>query len=1426
MVNLIASQGCLFDLQTVLDYGQSIFGVAQELTKSLIEHRPITTKLLSSQMNRHFHGSAAQGKWLWKDAYEAVEVALILYLRQKGISENPLEQLQRLESLCPTHTRRTSEQIQLQQFSTPLPLAYLVALAGQITLHDLILEPSAGTGILAQFAKLQGASLMLNELAPDRAKILRRLFPGTPLFCVNAEQINDYLAGKTQPSVVLMNPPFSSSPKVSDRSPDATPRHINSALQKLCDGGRLVTITANWFSPNNPTWHKTFVKWQEFARVVLSVGVNGKAYAKHGTTIETRITVIDKVPTDKNGDIPCIRETLDLPELLALIEQLPGRSSLTLPQASLWQSAPVKATAAIATKVVKRSLRTSVVEAQPSAEIPDVVVLEYQVIEWTANEGLKDTLYETYRPQRIRIKDALPHPSLLCESAALALVSPPAPTYKPHLPQNIVSQGLLSEAQLESVIYAGQAHSEFLSGSYLVDDSWDNITVAAQGEENAVQFRRGWFLGDGTGAGKGRQCAGIILDNWCQGRRKTIWVSKSAALIEDARRDWCALGGTERDIIDLSNIKLGEPIPFTQGILFCTYSTVRSQKNGKSRLKQIVEWAGKDMTGVIAFDECHSMGNAMAVEGTLGMVAASQQGIVGLRLQNALPSARVIYVSATGATKVSNLSYANRLGLWQTGDFPFTNREDFVESISSGGIAAMEVVARDLKALGLYLARSLSFEGVEYDTLEIELTPTQERSYDSYADAFQVIHNNLEKALEACNIIGAKTYNRMAKMSALSQFESHKQRFFNHLLTGMKCPQLIRAIEQDIAQGHAVIVQIVSTNEELLKRRLNEVPAEEWKDLNLDLTPREYVMDYLLSAFPVHLHEIYSSSEGEERSEPAFDADGSPIVSAEAVALRDALVDRLASLDPIPGALEQLLWHFGHKQVAEVTGRSKRVLKDDSGRLFVDSRGAGANIAESTAFMADEKQILIFSDAGGTGRSYHADLNAQNRKRRSHYLLEAGWRADNAIQGLGRSHRTNQASPPVFRPVTTNVRGERRFISTIARRLDSLGALTRGQRQTGGNGIFDTKDNLESQYAEYALYELFKQIFQGRFAEVPLGTFEQMTGLSLTSHEGGMKIDLPPLRQFLNRLLALRIKMQNVIFERFELLLSQQIETAIANGIYEMGVETLRAERFTVESCESVYTHPQTGSVTNYLKIERVQRNNIRTADQMLEFAGKYQGRLMVNKKSGHAAVSIPTHSIFDEQGGVIPRVLLVRSQKETRVPVQSLESSTWKQVPTEVFIAAWSKEVDALPRFTTDYLHLVTGILLPIWKILPQHSSRVFRLQTSDGEKVLGRVVNANDIQTVREQLGLRNQLLSPAELVKLVLDEKYSQQLPGGITLRRSFIAGEPRIELVDALSLADQLVAAGCFTEIISWRKRVFVPTGDRAAAVLAAVIEILG
>src|SRR3546814_9582534 len=105
-------------------------------------------------------------------------------------------------------------------------------------------------------------------------------------------------------------------------------------------------------------------------------------------------------------------------------------------------------------------------------------------------------------------------------------------------------------------------------------------------------------------------------------------------------------------------------------------------------------------------------------------------------------SSDLVYVSATGATTVQNLAYAQRLGLWGGADFPFASRSEFVAAIEEGGVAAMEVLARDLKALGLYASRSLSFDGVEYELLEHRLTEEQRRIYDSYAGALQVIHNN------------------------------------------------------------------------------------------------------------------------------------------------------------------------------------------------------------------------------------------------------------------------------------------------------------------------------------------------------------------------------------------------------------------------------------------------------------------------------------------------------------------------------------------------------------------------------------------------------------------------------------------------------------------------------------------------------------
>ena len=162
---------------------------------------------------------------------------------------------------------------------------------------------------------------------------------------------------------------------------------------------------------------------------------------------------------------------------------------------------------------------------------------------------------------------------------------------------------------------------------------------------------------------------------------------------------------------------------------------------------------------------------------------------------------------------------------------------------------------------------------------------------------------------------------------------------------------------------------IVSTNEALLDLAvLPEIPTSEWADLSIDITPREYVLEYLQHSFPTLLFELYSDEDGNLYSRPAYDTDSNPVISREAVDRRDRMIEHLASLPPVQGALDQILHRFGTDLVAEVTGRSRRIVKRED-RLCVETRPASANFAETAAFMDDDKRILVFSDAGGTGRS-------------------------------------------------------------------------------------------------------------------------------------------------------------------------------------------------------------------------------------------------------------------------------------------------------------------------------------------------------------------------------------------------------------------------------------------------------------------------
>ena len=573
----------------------AIIAAAHQLLTLLERGQRIDNANLRIAMETAFEASDTSGAWDWKTAYEACEGVTVLFLRKygralfrkAGTPAARLSALSKITGLLPTHTRRSEEAQALQQFSTPIPLGLAAIAAAAITPHDIVLEPSAGTGLLAILAEISGGSLLLNELAETRADLLGQLFPALAVTRCDAAQIDDHLPACAVPSVIVMNPPFSVMANVSGRVADAAARHVASALTRLADGGRLVTITGANFGPEQPAWRDTFARLQERGRVVFTAAIHGSVYAKHGTSIETRLTVIDKLPAEDPATFPGSAGLApDVATLLAWIEaQIPPRLPVALPDIAppVSGSAPRTVRGYLARTATERPAARSTMD-------PQGVELAYDTMDWTPPEGahLTDAIYEEYGLQSIRIASSQAHPTKLVQSAAMASVAPPKPAYRPMLPANITD--LLSDAQLETVIYAGEAHSDFLAGSWTVDATCDLVQAAKLDAENAVRFRRGFMLGDGTGAGKGRQSAGIILDNWLRGRRKAVWISKSDKLIEDAQRDWSALGMERLLVTPLSRFPQGRPITLSEGVLFATYATLRSDDRGEkvSRVRQIV----------------------------------------------------------------------------------------------------------------------------------------------------------------------------------------------------------------------------------------------------------------------------------------------------------------------------------------------------------------------------------------------------------------------------------------------------------------------------------------------------------------------------------------------------------------------------------------------------------------------------------------------------------------------------------------------------------------------------------------------------------------------------------------------------------------------------------------------------------------------
>lgn len=1455
--------------------------VANFVEEKLQKGEKFTSDMLFKKTGEIYDGSLADNTFTVKDAYDAMELGINQYIL--NMKEEPtLDKMFEIIDKIPTQTKRTEGMDNYQQFSTPPTLAYLANYAANINSNDIMLEPSAGIGGIATFAKKSGAKVIVNELDPRRMAILKNM-PFDDFYSEDAEQINNILGGDIEPSVVVMNPPFSSSTTRNMKGAKIGAKHIEEALKMLKTDGRLVAITGKTMADDAPAFRNWWNDIKKKYNVVANIGISGKNFNKYGTNFGIQMMVIDNNGATKNTITDYVEDLHDLQSILGGIRN----ERPILDYSANEQRATTTTRKEIATTRTKgsvgggtvsdtssgidteqssnkgrvpkrRDVETKVLRNDGSggntvnqrADKPNELDDERRLdgrrkprgndelqdtggtdksdsVEHSVQSGyggnekngglrqngvrvqrlkkkeLTDNVFEEYKVAPLKVKNAKPHPAKLSESAAMSAVKAPDITYKPHIDQKLIDEGTLSSAQLEVVSRAGQCHSQTLPN----------------GET------RGFFCGDGTGVGKGRTVAGIILDNFNQGRKKAIWISKGHDLLKDTLDYTKDVFGRNDMVVEFNGGKKADSsLKSDDTILYLTYNKLSQGWNKEnSNFEKIVSWLGKDFDGVIAFDEAHMMSNAGGKVTNRGKVKPSETALAGIELQKLLPKAKVIYMSATGATEVENLQYAARLGLWGEGT-AFPNEKEFISQIKGGGISAMEMLAQDLKMEGVYLSRNISYEDVTYDKLTHKLTKEQKKMYNTVAKAWQIVFQNLNEALKETH----QSSDGTARGQVYGKFWSSNQRFFNQILVSMQTPSVIKDIEKQLAKGKSCIIQLTSTNEAQGKRELARLYEEGLTLDDYDVSPKQMLMEYVEKSFPVQQYEEYKDEKGNVKSKPVYNSKGEPVLNREAVRKRDTLLDQLGSMKAPSSPIDMIINAFGTDLVAENTGRSSRVINVD-GKNVQQRLSNNTRSADVEAFQNGKKRIMIFSEAGGTGKSYHASKAAKNQQQRVHYLLEAGWKASTAVQGFGRSHRSNQVSAPIFKLVTTDLKGQSRFISTIAKRLAQLGSLTKGQRQAGSQGMFSEDDNLENAFSATVLKSYITALAKGGINDITNGKeIISKLGLNVYSSDGSINQnsdDLTSINKFLNRILSLEYDEQNKVFDEFDSQLKMATAEAEQNGTLDKGMENYKADKVSVKETKTVHTDKLSGAETLYYSLvadKKIKKNEFSDIQSdSPRFKGFYQ-----NKANGGVRAITQIANKTDSNGNVVSRFKAEGQEYGKTVYLSEQQvSQRWNKIDNETAKALWNKRLAELPEYRQENVHLISGAVLPVWDKLPETNIKVYRILTDNGDVLIGRVISENAIDSILRRLGA-NRTKDKVDVSSVINSIKNGDvvYLENGWSLKQRKVANEQRIELTGPrFENYEFIKKLGVFSERISFQTRFFIPTKTNTENIIKELLQ---
>ena len=238
-----------------------------------------------------------------KNIMTSAHIAQVANKANNKFAKEIFEKIKLLYNLQPTISMRSSNRIALQQYSTPLPMAFVAdmfATGAKAPLFFNVFEPTAGNGMLV-FA-IPSSQVHVNEIDENRLDNLR----GQEFRQVTTQDATQPFAGDRKYNAIITNPPFGST-EAKDYDgysiSGLAPQIALNALDKMKDNGKAVIIIGGKqeFAPNGAIKNdKPFLAYlYNHYNVKGVIDMDGSLYAKQGTTFPTRMILIDGRRTEE-----------------------------------------------------------------------------------------------------------------------------------------------------------------------------------------------------------------------------------------------------------------------------------------------------------------------------------------------------------------------------------------------------------------------------------------------------------------------------------------------------------------------------------------------------------------------------------------------------------------------------------------------------------------------------------------------------------------------------------------------------------------------------------------------------------------------------------------------------------------------------------------------------------------------------------------------------------------------------------------------------------------------------------------------------------------------------------------------------------------------------------------------------------------------